>query len=48
MKNFRLQYNENTEMRRTWGGGKLGIKSQHVRDARDRAVAAEQVKKAGL
>jgi len=48
VKNFRLNYNDSTDIRRVWGGGKLGIKSQHVRDARERAIAAENVKKSGL
>jgi len=48
LKNFRLSYNDSTELRRTMGGGKLGTKSQHVRDARERAIANENVKKSGL
>merc|ERR1712151_810564 len=47
-KNFTAQFNENTEMRRRWGGGIMGIKSQHVTQRRERAVQAEQAKKMGL
>lgn len=47
LKTFRSQFNENPELRKT-GEGKLGIKSQHVKDARDKAIANEQVKKTGL
>ena len=29
--NFMASFNENTEHRRRWGGGVMGLKSQHVR-----------------
>jgi len=35
-------YNNNTEIRRTWGGGKLGGKSMAVVRRREKAVAKEQ------
>merc|ERR1711862_580795 len=28
--NFRTQFNDNTQLRRTWGGGIMGIKNQHM------------------
>jgi len=47
-KNFSSQFNDNMENRRRWGGGIMGIKSQHVTQRRERAIAAEQAKKLGL
>merc|ERR1712224_444559 len=47
-KNFHAQFNDNTEVRRRWGGGIMGIKSQHVTQRREKAIAAEQAKKMGL
>jgi len=35
-------YNNNTEIRRTWGGGKLGGKSMAVVRRREKAIAKEQ------
>jgi len=35
-------YNNNTEIRRTWGGGKLGNKSMAVVRRREKAIAKEQ------
>merc|ERR1719455_60240 len=46
--NFRAQFNDNAENRRRWGGGIMGIKSQHVTQRRERAVQMEQAKKLGL
>jgi large subunit ribosomal protein L7Ae len=48
VKNFTAQFNDNMENRRHWGGGIMGIKSQHVTQRRERALAAEQAKKLGL
>merc|ERR1719420_1065761 len=47
-KNFRAQFNDNADIKRKWGGGIMGIKSQHVTQARDKATMAEQQKKMGL
>merc|ERR1711957_628094 len=47
-KNFLAQFNDNTEVRRRWGGGIMGTKSQHVTQRRERAIQAEQAKKLGL
>merc|ERR1719463_641140 len=46
--NFKAQFNDNVEVRRKWGGGIMGIKSQHVMQRREKALAAEQAKKLGL
>merc|ERR1719293_239175 len=47
-KNFTAQFNDNVENRRRWGGGIMGIKSQHVTARRERAIEAERNKKLGL
>jgi len=46
--NFKAQFNENAELRRRWGGGIMGIKSQHVMQRREKAIQIEQAKKLGL
>jgi len=46
--NFKAQFNDNTEIRRRWGGGIMGVKSQHVMASREKAVQIEQAKKLGL
>lgn len=46
--NFRAQFNDNSESRRRWTGGIMGIKSQHVMQRREKAVQMEQAKKLGL
>merc|ERR1719198_2415477 len=46
--NFNAQFNDNTDVRRKWGGGIMGIKSQHVMQRREKAIQAEQAKKLGL
>ena len=45
-KNFRAQYNDNTVLRKEWGGGKIGIKSTHRQEAHKHALEEEIVKKA--
>merc|ERR1711972_1270113 len=47
-KNFNAQFNDNADVRRRWGGGIMGIKSQHVTQRRERAIEAERNKKLGL
>merc|ERR1712050_279404 len=47
-KNFHAQFNENQEVRRRWGGGIMGIKSQHVTQRREKAIQMEAAKKRGL
>jgi large subunit ribosomal protein L7Ae len=48
MNNFRAQFNDNADVRKKWGGGIMGIKSQHVMQRREKALQAEQAKKLGL
>merc|ERR1712190_73545 len=40
--NFKAQFNDNAEVRRRWGGGIMGIKSQHVTQRREKAIQIEQ------
>jgi large subunit ribosomal protein L7Ae len=46
--NFNAQFNENAEARRRWGGGIMGVKSQHITLRREKAIQMEQAKKLGL
>jgi len=46
--NFKAQFNDNAELRRRWGGGIMGVKSQHVMQRRDKALQLEQAKKMNL
>merc|ERR1712217_695885 len=46
--NFKAQFNDNAELRRRWGGGIMGVKSQHVMQRREKAIQVEQAKKMGL
>jgi len=46
--NFTAQFNDNAELRRRWGGGIMGLKSQHVMARREKAIQIEQAKKMGL
>jgi len=48
IKNFNAQFSDNVEVRRKWGGGIMGIKSQHVTQRREKALQMEQAKKLGL
>lgn len=45
-KTFDMQYNQNEKLRRTWGGGVMGIKNQHMMAARERVRQIELQKKA--
>jgi len=45
---FKAQFNDNAELRKRWGGGIMGIKSQHVTQRREKAIQIEQAKKMGL
>merc|ERR1719160_1334182 len=38
--NFKAQFNDNSDVRKRWGGGIMGIKSQHVMQRREKALAA--------
>jgi len=46
--NFTASFNENTEHRRRWGGGVMGLKSQHVTMKKERAKEIEEQKKMGM
>ena len=45
---FTTQFNDNTSLRRTWGGGVMGIKNQHMMAKRERAREIELAKKANM
>eukprot|EP01066_Platyproteum_vivax_P007865 Platyproteum_vivax@DN3181_c0_g1_i1.p1 len=47
-RNFRAQFNDNAEMRRRWGGGEMGVKSQHRTHKKQEMIKAEEAKKMGL
>ena len=47
-KNFMAQFNENTNLRRNWGGGIMGIKNQHMMAKREKAREIELAKKANM
>jgi len=47
-KKFQAQFNDNVEMRRKYGGGIMGLKSQHTKLKKERAIALEQAKKLGM
>ena len=47
-KNFRSQYNDNESLRRTWGGGVMGIKNIHMMAKREKQREIELAKKANM
>jgi len=47
-KSFFSNYNNNVDLRKTWGGGSLGLKAQHQKEAKEKAIESEQIKKSGL
>lgn len=47
-KNFRAQFNDNEQLRRTWGGGVMGIKNQHMMALREKQREIELQKKANM
>lgn len=47
-KTFEQLYNQNERLRRTWGGGVMGIKNQHMMAAREKVRQIEQQKKADM
>lgn len=47
-KNFRAQFNDNEGIRRTWGGGVMGIKNQHMMAQREKQREIELMKKANM
>merc|ERR1712187_631825 len=46
--NMTAMFNDNADVRKRWGGGIMGIKSQHVMQRREKAIQIEQAKKLGL
>jgi len=48
VKTFKAQFNENVALRREWGGGILGHKSRLAKEAHEKAIEAEKIKKAAL
>jgi len=47
-KTFEVQYNQNDKLRRAWGGGIMGIKNQHMMEAREKVRQIELAKKANI
>jgi len=47
-KNFRGLFNDNDALRRTWGGGIMGIKNQHMMLKREKQREIELAKKANM
>jgi len=47
-KSFLSNYNNNVDLRKTWGGGVLGLKATHQKEAKEKAIENEQIKKSGL
>uniref|UniRef100_A0A3B0N7K2 60S ribosomal protein L7a n=1 Tax=Theileria annulata TaxID=5874 RepID=A0A3B0N7K2_THEAN len=48
VKTFTAMFNDNSELRKRWGGHVMGIKSQHVIAKREALIAMENAKKLGL
>lgn len=48
VKKCKEQYNDNEGLRKQWGGGLLGHKSNVAKEAKERAIAKEQLKKSAL
>merc|ERR1719321_2556070 len=46
--NMKAQYNDNINVQRRWGGGIMGVKSQHVQLRRQMLIEREAAKKTGL
>jgi len=42
----RKKFNDNMDLKKEWGGGKVGIKSQHRVEKKVRAVESELAQKA--
>ena len=47
-KNFTKEYNEDSKLRKEWGGGLMGIKNQHMMDKRRKIQEIEEMKKANM
>jgi len=48
VKSFLSNYNNNVDLKKQWGGGLLGLKATHQKEAKERALEKETIKKAGL
>jgi len=48
VKSFLSNYNNNVDLKKHWGGGLLGLKAQHQKDAKEKALENEAIKKTGL
>merc|ERR1719450_1829982 len=46
--NFKASFNDNADHRRRWGGGIMGLKSQHKTAKIQKAKDAEEAKKLGM
>jgi len=46
--NFKAQFNDNTTLKKHWGGGIMGIKNQHMMDKRRKVAEIELAKKANM
>jgi large subunit ribosomal protein L7Ae len=46
--NFKAQFNDNVELRRKWGGGIMGVKSNHVIAYRQKLIERENAKKLNI
>ena len=46
--NFKASFNDNADHRRRWGGGIMGMKSQHKTAKIQKAKDAEEAKKMGM
>lgn len=47
-KAFMSSFNNSTEWKNIWGGGKLGIKSTHKVDRKNKLLEDEKLKKLGM
>jgi large subunit ribosomal protein L7Ae len=47
-KAFKVQFNDNENLRRVWGGGIMGIKNQHMMTKRAKLAEEELAKKANM
>lgn len=48
IKNFKAAYNDNSQLRKEWGGGIVGVKSEHQKEKKAKALEKEALKKAGM
>jgi large subunit ribosomal protein L7Ae len=45
---FRKKYNDNTSHKKTWGGGIMGTKAQHVIAKKEKLIQEEIAKKTNV